>query len=246
MDELEKPAGAAAAEQSAGAIPGTGTPPSISEPGALVGVFVKPRATFAAMAQKPRFLLAMGVVLVVQVLLGILVFQSGAVKNDAIAKMEAKDTPPEQIDRVERFFDSPAAPVIGATSGAVVITFLLLLNAGLLFFMANLMLGAQLTFRHYYSVSVHGALIGIVDQAVRTALAWSKGTLDIRLGAGNFLGEDLGHLGRMLDTMTDPLILWSILVTAIGVSTFAKKGLGFGFAAVLPGFLLNVLLSGMR
>jgi len=218
----------------------------ISEPAALLGVFVKPRATFSAMASNPRFLLAAAVVVVVQVVLGILVFQSGAVKNDAIAKMEAKGAPQEQIDRVQSFFDTPAAPIIGATSGAVVIVFLLLLNAGLMFFMANLMLGAQLAFRHYFSVAAHAVVVGTVDQAVRTALAWNKGTLDIRLGAGNFLGEDLGHLGRMLDTMTDPLILWSVLVSAIGVSAYARKKLSFGIIAVLPGFLINVLLSGMR
>jgi hypothetical protein len=220
--------------------------PTISEPASLVGVFVNPRGTFTAMSSKPRFLLAAALVVVVQVVLSVLIFQSGAVKNDAVAKMEAKGTPQEQIDRMQTFFDSPAAPIIGATSGAVVIVILLLLNAGLMFFMGNLMLGAQLAFRHYFSVATYSFLIGIVDQGVRTALAWNKGTMDIRLGLGNLLGEDMGHLGHMLDTLTDPLVLWSVLVSAIGVSAYARKKLGFGILAVLPGFLVNVLLSGMR
>ncbi len=226
--------------------PGQPSPPTGSALQRLVGVFVNPRATFEAMATKPRFLAALLVVTVAQIIFAVAIFQSGAVRSDSIAKMEAKGAPPEQIAGMEQFFDSPAAGVIGAVTAAVSVTFILLFSAALLFFMANLMLGARLTYRHYLSAAAYSSVIGIVDLVVRALLGVSRGTLDVRLGLGNLMGEELGFFGRVLDTLTDPLYLWSMSILALGVSVYAKKSFSFGALAVLPVLLISVLLSGMR
>jgi hypothetical protein len=220
--------------------------PQGSGPGTVLGVFFKPRQTFERLRENPRILLALVILVIAQIVFSVVVFRSGAVANDAIAKLEAQGKSPQEIERVETFFSSPAAPVIGAVSGAVVVVFVLLVSAGLMFFMGNLMLGARLTFKHYLCVAVAGGLIGLIGQAVRSGLALSKGTMDVRLGVGNLLGDELGYVGRVLDTVTDPLILWSVAITALGVSVFARKGFGFGVLAVLPGFVLSILLAGMR
>lgn len=222
------------------------SPGSMSSLQAVFGVFLNPRRTFAAMAAKPRFLLPLVILVLTQLVFGVLITQSGAVKTDSVAKMEAKGAPAEQIAGMEKFFDSPAAPVVVATTGAVTVVFILLVSAALMLFMANLMLGARLTFKHYLSIAAYSSLIGIIDQIVQGGLAWSSGTLDVRLGLGNLLGEELGLLGRVVDTATNPVILWATAVSALGVGVLAKKGFGFGLATVLPGFVLGLLLSGMR
>ena len=223
--------------------------PETTEPsplGAIAGVFVRPRETFEAMRPRPRYWLPIVILAVAQIVFSLIVLESGAVANDAIAKAEAKGTPPEQIDHMRQFFESPAAPAIIGIGGAVTIAFILLLGAGLAFFTGNLMMGAGLAYRHYLSAQAHGAMIGLLDQAIRTAIAWNKGTLDIRLGLGNLLGDELGPLGRMLDAATDPFVLWSTAVVALGVAVYARKGFTFGVLTVLPAFLVSILLSGMR
>ncbi len=220
--------------------------PPISPLQAALGVFIQPRQTFERLREKPRFLMPLIVLIVAQIAFSVVLFRSGVIANDAVAKMEAQGKPPEQIEQVEKFFDSPAAPIIGAVSGAVAIVFILLVSSGFVFFMGNLMLGARLTFRHYLCITTYASLIGLVGQAVRAGLALSKGTMDVRLGLGNLFGDDIGYMGRVLDTMTDPLTLWAIAISALGVSVFAKKGFGFGVLAVLPGFVLTMLLAGMR
>jgi hypothetical protein len=214
--------------------------------GAMAGVFVRPRETFEAMRPRPRYWVPVLILALAQIAFSLIVLQSGAVVNDAVAKAEAKGAPPEQIEHMQQFFDSPAAPAIIGIGGAVTIAFILLLGAGIAFFMGNLMMGAGLTYRHYLSAQAHGATIGLIDQTIRTAIAWNKGTLDIRLGLGNFLGDELGPLGRMLDAATDPFILWSTGIAALGIAVYARKGYRFGVLAILPGFLLSVLLAGMR
>ncbi|HYR69667.1 MAG TPA: YIP1 family protein [Candidatus Dormibacteraeota bacterium] len=218
---------------------------SISALQSIIGVFANPRKTFEGMVAKPRFLIPLILVVLAQAAFAIAIFESGIVKSDAIAKMEAKGKPPEMVDAMEKFFDSPAAPIIGATTAVVVTAFVLLFNSAILFFIGNLMLGARLRFQHYLCVAAHAAVVGLVDVAVRLGLALEKGTLDVRLGLGNLFGEDPGFLGRFLDTLSNPLMLWSFAVSSVGVSVFAKKSFSFGVLVVLPAFLIGAVLSGI-
>src|SRR6185436_8146204 len=117
--------------------------PSKSAAGTLIGIFTEPRTTFAALAVKPRILAPILLLVVFQLIFGLVLAQSGVMKNDALAKMEAKSAPQEQIDAVERFMDSPVRYAF-ALAGPVVMVFSLLIAAALLYFMANLMLGARL------------------------------------------------------------------------------------------------------
>jgi Yip1-like protein len=223
------------------------TEPKAPSPlGAIGGVFVRPRETFEAMRPHPRYWLPITLVVLAQLAFSLIVLQSGAVANDAVAKTEAKGAPPEQVEHMRQFFESPMAPVIVGIGGLVTMAFILLLGSGVAFFMGNLMMGGGITYRHYLSAQAHGAAIGLLDQAIRSGIAWNKGTLDIRLGLGNLLGDDIGALGRMLDAATDPFILWSTGIVALGIAVYARKKITFGILAVLPMFVLGLILSAMR
>ena len=226
----------------------------VSPWGSLLTIFTKPRATFEALAPRPVFGVALAVVLVFQLLAVFVAFQSGAIRNDAVAKteqaLEKRGLDPAaisgQVEETENFFNQPIAGVFVVTGGVLGFAFFLLVGAGLLYFMANLMFGAKLRFAHYLCAVVYGSVIGTVDQAVRVGLAYQNGTLDVRLGIGALFGEEAGFLARALDALTDPLHLWALGVTALGVSVFARKGFGFGVLALVPGILLGVLFAGMQ
>ena len=211
----------------------------------LLGVFAKPRAALIALSARPRILAPILVLLVSQVALGLVLAQSGILRNDTVAKLEAKNAPPEQIEAVTKVMEGPAkyAFVIG---GPVVLVFSLLVTAGLLYFIANLMLGARLRYIHYLCIAAYGGVVGIVDQLVRTGIALGRGTLLVNLGIGAFMGDELGGLMRVADTATDPLLLWATAIEALGVSVMARKSFGFGVLAVAPGYLLLVSLSALQ
>jgi hypothetical protein len=219
--------------------------PEVSTLGTLIGVFAKPKATFQALSARPRILAAILVLLVSQLVFGLVLAHSGILRNDTVAKLEAKNAPPEQIEAVSRVMEGPTkyAFVIG---GPVVLMFSLLVTAGLLYFIANLMLGARLRFIHYLCIAAYGGVVGIVDQMVRMGIALGRGTLLVNLGVGAFMGEELSRLMHVADTATDPLLLWATAIEALGVSVMARKSFGFGVIAVLPGFLLLVSLSAFQ
>ena len=239
MDDQEKDVPAAMTHDVEGV-------PERSPLGRLLGIFVDPAGVFASMRARPRFFLAFLVVLIFQTCFTILIFQTGIVRDESIAQLEAKGKSPEQIEAMTQFFDSPAAPIITVVTGDVAFGFGLLASAALLFFMGNFMLGGRLTFRHYLSVVAFSWVVSLVDHAVRLGLILSRESLDVRLGLGNLFGEEIGFLGRVVDLATDPLFLWATAVSAIGVSVFARKGFGFGVAAVLPGFVLGILFQAFR
>jgi len=209
-------------------------------------IFVNPKATFEAMAERPRFVLALVLVVLAITAMTIPIYQSGIVRDETIAKMEAKGTPEAQVEATAKFFDSPVGLAVSLGGNVVGIPFAMLVMAGILFFMGNLMLGAKLRYPHYLSAAVYGSVVGMIDHAVRTALMVAKESMDVRLGLGNFFGDDLPFLGRVLDSMTDPLLLWGTAITALGVAVYAKKGFGFGAIAVLPTFVITLLLSATR
>ncbi len=227
----------------AGALPPEGSIPSA--PATLVGIFTKPKETFERLLAKPRILAPLLLVLACNLVFGFVMTQSGIIKNDAVARLEAKNAPPEQIEATEKVLDGPTKYVFVAF-GPIAVVFSLLVGAGLVFFIANLMLGARLRFVHYLCVITYGAVVGLLDQLVRLAVGLSRGTLHVHLGVGAFLGDELNGLMRILDTATDPLLLWATAVQALGVAVMAKRGFGFGVLAVLPGYLILVSLSALQ
>jgi len=227
----------------------TTAPPEVVEMSAvetLVGVFTNPNATFQSLAARPRILAPMLILVVVQIALGIVLVQSGVIMNDAIARLEAQGKPQEAIEAVQKVFESPARYIFGVVGPVVGLAFSFLVGGGLLYFMANLMLGAKLRFLHYLSVAAYGGLVAIIDQAARTALGVTRGTLLVHLGVGAFLGDPLSLPLRMLDAATDPLLLWAVAIQALGVSVMAKKGFGFGVIAVIPSIILLLLASALQ
>ncbi len=211
----------------------------------VAGVFTKPRATFQALEDRPRILVPILVVLLFQLVFGVVLAQSGIMKNDTIARLEAKNAPQEQIDAVTKVMDGPVKYAF-VLAGPIVLVFSLLVSAALIYFMANLMLGARLRYIHYLSIAAYGGVVGTVDQLVRLGVALGRGTLMVHLGVGAFLGEELSGVMRVLDTATDPLLLWATAIEALGVAVMARKSFGFGALAVLPGFLILVSLSALQ
>ncbi len=220
--------------------------PSPSPWGSLLRIFAAPRSVFEALAPKPTFLVPLLLVVLVHLAVGFFVTRADFVREATIAKLEEKGTPQEQIDATGRMMESPVVAVVGAVTGGVVIAFFIFVAAGLLYFMANLMLGAKLSFVHFLSVACYGQVIGLVDTLARTGLMFARGTVHVPTGLGSFFGGDLSYPLRALDLLTSPLLLWVAAIQALGVSVFAKKGFGFGVLCALPWFVIGALLGGIQ
>jgi hypothetical protein len=214
--------------------------------GRLLGIFIHPRRTFESMRERPHFRLALVLLLVVQTGIALALFRSGVIAEQTIAKMEAQGKDQRQIDAVQNFFEGTGGMITTVVTAPFATVIGVLAGSALLFFMANLMMGARLRFSHYLSAVAYAGIVQIVDQLVRVGLILANRTFDVRLGLGALFGDATGFPIRALDTLTDPLFLWGNAVCAIGVSAYARRDFRFGLLAVLPGVLLAVILSANR
>jgi len=212
--------------------------------GTLVGIFISPKKTFESLAARPRILAPVLLLLAFHLVLALVVVQSGLQESDTIAKMEQKGTPPEQIERIKTVMESPARYLF-ALGGPIVVGFILLVSSAVLYFMANLMLGARLRFTHYVCIVAYAGVVSSVDNIAQIAIGLSRGTLFVSMGIGAFLGENLSYPLRVLDVATDPLLLWTFGIQALGVAVMARKNFGFGVAAVALAFVGGALLRGL-
>lgn len=221
-------------------------PPDPGPLGRLIGVFFRPRATFESMRERPRFLLPLIILLVVQTSIAFVLFHSGIVAEQTVAKMEAQGKDQHAIEAVQNFFEGTGGLVVTVVTAPFATAVGLISGAAILFFMGNLMMGARLRFPHYLSAVAFAGIVQSVDQLVRVGLILAQRSFDVRLGLGNLFGDATGFGVRAIDTLTDPLFLWGTAICALAVAVYAKRGFGFGILAVLPGTLLAVILSANR
>ncbi|HEY7728946.1 MAG TPA: YIP1 family protein, partial [Candidatus Eisenbacteria bacterium] len=215
-------------------------PPAGSSASPLWRIFTSPRSLFESLRARPRFWLPLIVVIVAQIVMAGLIVRSDAVRERAITKMEERGMPPERLEAMERALESPLVIGIQSLSGGVVFVFVLLLAAGLAYFVGNLLLGAQATFKHYFCASVFASVIGLVDHLAITVQTLLKGTTSVMSGLGAFVPGDPNAVVYAIDSLTDPLGLWAWFIQALGIGIFTRKGLGVGILATLPAFLIAV------
>lgn len=212
--------------------------PSGSSVSHLWRIFTSPRRVFESLRGKPRFWLPLVIVVVAQIVLAAFIVQSDAVRERALSKMEERGMTPERLGEMERALESPVVVGIQAGTAGVVYVFVILLAAGLAYFVGTLLLGAQATFAHYLCASVYSSVVGLVDHVYVTVQALIKGTTSVMSGVGAFIPGEPNVLVYALDTLTDPLALWAWFIMAFGIGILTRKGLATGILATLPAFLV--------
>lgn len=226
-----------------------------SEVDHLVGAITSPTATFASIARRPTWVLA----LILLAALGAAAVWSLYSKVDAgefLAYMEAQGTKlPDSVSADQILGWTRVSSVVGAAIFAPV-TYLAVAGIFLLLFRMS---GATLDFRRSLSVTLHGflpfgvaAVIGLGIAATREEVAMreieSGGLVPSNLGV--FLGDGAGAVVRAVATSVDVFSVWCIVLLALGFSIVAKvsRGRAYGVVGAIWAFavLLKVAIAALR
>jgi len=209
-------------------LPAAPAVPAKSLPARIVGVVFAPRATYAAVASRPRWL---GVLLVIVGLGGALTFAflstevgKAAMLDQQVRTMESfgMKIPDAAYRRMENGLDR--ARFIGALSQAVALPMAALIVAAMALGVFNALLGGDATFKQVYAVVVHSGVILSLSQLFGTPLAYARESL---AGATNlavfapFLDES-SFAARALGAV-DLFILWWAISVSIGLGVLYRK-----------------------
>jgi membrane protein, antimicrobial resistance system len=194
----------------------------------FIGIITSPRATFQAVAASPKVL---GMLLTVSLLTA--VFSALPMTTDA-GKQAALDQQVQSMQSMgfqvtDEMYDqmqkgTGRMPYMTGISVLIFIPIVSLVFAGILFAVFNAALGGEASFKQVFSVYIHSGVIGAVSAVLSGTVNYFSGrvTSVANLGALLPMLPEKSFVANLLGTV-DVFILWSVIVTAIGLGVLYKR-----------------------
>jgi Yip1 domain len=197
----------------------------------IVGVLFSPRATYADVAARPRWLGAFLAVylLITAVATTFMATEVGrnAVVDQQITQSEAygRHLTQEQIDRLETMsqyyvYGTPVLQLVGLALGGLII-------AGVAFAVFNALLGGDASFKQAFAVVVHSGVVLAMLSLFTTPLAYARQTLSTATNLAVFFPflDDASFAARLLGSI-DLVYIWWMVSLAIGLGVLYRKRTG--------------------
>ena len=204
------------------------TPESKSLPARFVGILFAPRATYADVVARPRWL---GMFLTVFVLSATIATSLMATDVGRRAVVDQQITQSEsygrhltdvQIDSIEKISEyyvyfAPVIQFVALALGS-------LIAAGIAFAVFNALLGGDATFKQTYAVVVHSGVVLSVLALFTTPLAYARESLAGVTNLGVFLPflDETSFAARALGAI-DLVYIWWMVSIAIGLGVLYRK-----------------------
>ncbi len=183
-------------------------------------VFVSPAALFDALRERPVWLDALIVTIVVSLLVQFMI--PAEMMREAIMSGLAADASPEQVEATEKIvgFTRSFGWIMAIVSTLALFAFL----AGLLKLVYGVLLGGAVTFKQMFSATVHAQLINTAGALVTLPLIRATGDLRSTLSL-HLLAPDLERGSWLLAFLQGLSLfgLWTMVVLGIAVSRMSAK-----------------------
>jgi hypothetical protein len=228
-------------------------PAPMSEMGRLVGVFFSPGQAFKDIAARPRWY--------VPVILGMIVtttflylFSQHVGWEQFMRQQMAQSTQAQAMDAAQRAqveaVQMRIAPYITWGSGAIGPIIVAVVIAGVLTFLANVVMGAGIAFKQVLAVVTYGTLPNLLRTGLAILVMYLKPPDEFDLqnplmvNAGAFLATDAALWMKRLGASFDLFTFWTMFLMAIGLAAAAKRlSVGKAFGMILFPWALIVILS---
>jgi Yip1-like protein len=209
----------------------TGLAPSMSLPARIVGVLFAPRATYADVAARPRWLgIFLTVFLVTATAATVLISTEigrTALVDQQITQSEAygRRLNQTQIDAIEKMsayyvYGAPVIQLVSLTIGCLFIS-------GIAFAVFNALLGGDATFKQVFAIVAHSGVVLAALSLFTTPLAYARQSLSSATNLGVFLPflDETSFAARLLGSI-DLIYIWWMLSVAIGLGVLYRKRTG--------------------
>ncbi|HVF51815.1 MAG TPA: YIP1 family protein [Pyrinomonadaceae bacterium] len=229
------------------------TTATMSTPETLSGIFFEPGRTFEALRQRPRFLIA-GLLLIIVFMAYYMTFVSriGA-ENVARAQIMARspDAPPEQIEQALRMQSNPIVQAITYVSFPIVFAVIFAAGAGL-YLLGAMAMAKGMSYKQALAVWVYSSLPPLVIVSlINILLLFLKSKDDIDPAAVN-QGLARANLGLLVNAKEHPVMatalgsvdlfqFYGLFLAALGLRIVARLSSGASWGIVLAIWLVGVI-----
>jgi hypothetical protein len=202
----------------------------------MLGVLVSPKATFAGIAARPRWLGVMVITLIIAAGCQFVILSSPDMQDAMIAQATRNpNMSDQQIEATERFI--PMLPYLFAGATLFLGPLFTAIIAGILLLIFSTLMGGASTFKQVFSTVAHSGVVSSLSGLLSAGL--------IMIGAPptgpNPPGANLGIFVPMLEETSfitqflsaiDLVLVWWLVTLSIGLAVLYKRRTG-GIAATL-------------
>lgn len=199
----------------------------------FVGILTSPKATFADVAARPRWLGMVAALVIVGILAGtaLMTTDTGRLAALDAARSQFKslgiNLPPEAEAKMER--DLMEMPLwrmaLNASFGQIIMGLLVpVIIAGVFMLLFNVMLGGEASFKQLFATVVHTNPVLLVGSLITTPLMYLRGTMTGVTNLGVFLPmlDENSFLAKLLGSI-DLIRVWWVIALAIGLGVLYKR-----------------------
>jgi hypothetical protein len=202
-----------------------------SLPARIIGVLTAPRATYADVAARPRWLGMLAFIVLVGAL-GTFAFLSTEVGKAAMLDQQVKGMESFGIkvndvlyQRIEQGLDR--ARYTGPIFQAVFFAVAGLIVSGIVFAVFTAIMGGNATFKQVFAIVVHSGVVMTLAQIFGLPLAYARETMSGATNLAVFLPflDESSFLARLLGSI-DLFQIWWLISLSIGMGVLYKRKTG--------------------
>lgn len=211
----------------------------------IFGVFFSPKNTFQDIDRKPTWVVPVALILAIVVAFTIITMPITMPEQmeKQREKMLERGMGDDQIDQIMASQEK-IGKFIGPVGAVISTIIILLIFAGILIFVGNIVLGGKTTFKTMFSVYVHSSLIGMLGMLLSLPLIIQKQTANVHFSLALMLSEDQSKtiLYNVLKAF-GLFSIWQYVVLAIGFAVIYKFSMKKAGIAMVVLFLIYVGFS---
>ena len=201
----------------------------------MIHIFYAPGETFESLARKRStadWLVPAILSIVIVTIAAVLVLPVTTELNQKVMQQRMKGMSAEEREVVEQYQTQDIMQASNLIVTPIILFLFLVLFAAFYLVMGKL-LGGLLSYGQVLAIVAYGGLITIPQEVVKTLLILTKKTPMVQMGLGLFLSEEALQTfsGRLLSTI-DPFVIWSVVITGLGLSIIGQFDRSKAYAGV--------------
>ena len=201
----------------------------------MIRIFYAPGETFESLARKHSvvdWLVPTVLSAVVVTVAAVLVLPFTTEFNQEVMQQRMQGMSAEEREVVEQYQTQDIMQASTLIITPIVLFIFLFVFAACYLVMGKLF-GGLLSYSQVLAIVAYGGLITIPQQVVKTLLILAKKTPMVQMGLGFFLSEEAlqSFSGRLL-SLIDPFIIWSVVITGLGLSLVGQLDRSRAYAGV--------------
>jgi hypothetical protein len=209
----------------------------------IFGVFFEPKKVFSFLNNKPSWLFAFILILIIGVITAeIILPQSLLLQKEIVSNIPRFSSSPEVLEKITEV--TPAARISTAVGEIIKTLIGLFLLTSLVYFFCNIILGGDSSYQRVLSVVTYTSFISVLGAILKTPLILTKNSVDVRTSLALLMPEaDFTKIRFMLLSALDIFSIWQMVLIALGMTVLYKFSMTKALIAVFIGWIILVCLG---